>query len=410
MRSIIFFSILGGMLVGNLLWWRRAYRLARSLPKPLAWRTAIAFWSGTMFLIVVMVVLSRGISDRFINWAPSWLVAAVYIWHVLFALEWLVWRGIVNLVKLAAAGVRRVFSPRPLAESPASADLTLSSRRQFLTAAAVVAPPALVTLAAWRAVSQFDEFRTRSVSLLIPNLPPALEGLRIAHVSDIHIGKFSDDALLRAVVEKTNALKPDLICYTGDLIDYDLADIPAGLAALRKWDPRFGLCLCEGNHDLMTSRPGFEDQVTRAGFPMPINGSHSVTVRGQEIQLLGLRWGGADQRDQNIGNSDEDIASSVRDVVRQINPGAFPILLAHHPHAFDYIGDANVPLTLAGHTHGGQIVFGPIAPAALRFRYISGLYRHPNGRQLFVSNGVGNWFPLRIGAPAEIVDITLRGA
>jgi predicted MPP superfamily phosphohydrolase len=266
-----------------------------------------------------------------------------------------------------------------------------------------------VTLAGWHAKREFDLFRTNRVTLAIPNLPPQLQGLVIAHVSDIHIGKFSDDALLKAVVERTNALKPDLICYTGDLIDYDLADIPAGVAAMRKWDPRFGLCLCEGNHDLMTSRPEFEDAITQAGFPMPINGSHSITVRGQEIQLLGLRWGTSDLSNPNGGNSDADIADSVQSVIPQIRPGAFPILLAHHPHAFDYLGDANIPLTLAGHTHGGQINLGPIHPAALRFRYISGLYQKQNGKQLFVSNGVGNWFPLRIGAPAEIVEITLRG-
>jgi predicted MPP superfamily phosphohydrolase len=105
-------------------------------------------------------------------------------------------------------------------------------------------------------------------------------------------------------------------------------------------------------------------------------------------------------------HGDEAIAASWRELGAQRVGNAFAILLAHHPHAFDYATD--VPLTLAGHTHGGQLMltenmgFGPAM-----FRYWSGMYRKEN-RTLVVSNGVGNWFPLRARAPAEIVHLTLR--
>jgi len=84
--------------------------------------------------------------------------------------------------------------------------------------------------------------------------------------------------------------------------------------------------------------------------------------------------------------------------------------MAHHPHAFDAAADAGLPLTLSGHTHGGQLMlneqlgFGPAL-----FHYWSGLYTRGRSK-LIVSNGVGNWFPLRVNAPAEIVHITLRQA
>jgi predicted MPP superfamily phosphohydrolase len=97
-------------------------------------------------------------------------------------------------------------------------------------------------------------------------------------------------------------------------------------------------------------------------------------------------------------------------LLAQRQPNAFPILLAHHPHAFDLASQANIPLTLSGHTHGGQLMlshnvgFGP-----LMYRYWSGLYTR-GGSQLLVSNGVGNWFPLRVHAPAEILHVTLRRA
>ena len=90
-------------------------------------------------------------------------------------------------------------------------------------------------------------------------------------------------------------------------------------------------------------------------------------------------------------------------------PDAFPILMAHHPHAFDPAAAAGIPLTLAGHTHGGQVIIGGLSPAALIYRYWSGLYRKGDSF-CFVSNGVGNWFPLRLGATAEVVHLTLRRA
>jgi uncharacterized protein len=109
-------------------------------------------------------------------------------------------------------------------------------------------------------------------------------------------------------------------------------------------------------------------------------------------------------------NQDAAIAGAVADVLRHRDPDAFPILLAHHPHAFDPAIKAGLPLTLSGHTHGGLVMLdqhegvGPIL-----FRYWSGLYTRGSS-QLVVSNGVGNWFPLRVQAPAEIVHLTLRCA
>ena len=102
----------------------------------------------------------------------------------------------------------------------------------------------------------------------------------------------------------------------------------------------------------------------------------------------------------------------MEDILRQRDPRAFPILLAHHPHAWNYCGD--IPLTLSGHTHGGQLMwderhgFGP-----MMFQYWTGLYRRAAmlgrpAQALVVNNGIGNWFPLRSRAPAEILHLTLK--
>src|SRR5262249_11454453 len=132
-------------------------------------------------------------------------------------------------------------------------------------------------------------------------------------------------------------------------------------------------------------------------------------VRGVPIQFLGIRWGqmvdGAHRKSNNTV-----IHDAVQRVLAQRDASAFPILLGHHPHAFDAAKEAGIPLTLSGHTHGGPLMLNErLGAGALFIRYWSGLYQSGNS-SLVVSNGAGNWFPLRINAPAEIVKITLKAA
>jgi predicted MPP superfamily phosphohydrolase len=161
--------------------------------------------------------------------------------------------------------------------------------------------------------------------------------------------------------------------------------------------------MCEGNHDLIQDRLIFEHDVKRSGIPLLLNESMTIDVRNHPIQLLGIKWGGR-------SGFDPATNAHVANTLRLRDQNAFPILLAHHPHAFDPAAEANIPLTLAGHTHGGQIMLTKnFGPGPLMYKYWSGLY-HKDQSQLVVSNGVGNWFPLRINAPAEILHLTLRPA
>jgi predicted MPP superfamily phosphohydrolase len=167
----------------------------------------------------------------------------------------------------------------------------------------------------------------------------------------------------------------------------------------------FGIAIIEGNHDLIENPRKFETRVRASGIPFLLDESMIVDVRGFPLQLFGLSW----TRVYGKGR-DAAIAAAVNKLLTQREPNAFPILLAHHPHAFDAAADAQLPLTLSGHTHGGQLMlneqlgFGPAM-----FRYWSGLYERGTSK-LIVSNGVGNWYPLRMNAPAEIVHLTLRRA
>lgn len=163
--------------------------------------------------------------------------------------------------------------------------------------------------------------------------------------------------------------------------------------------------MIEGNHDLIENGIEFEQRVKASGLSLLLDESTVREVRGYPVQFMGLRWM------DSVGTPGDVITPwQVRKLVKQRQPDAFPVLLAHHPHAFDAAVENGLPLTLTGHTHGGQLMLDKnIGVGPMLFRYWSGFYKRGDS-QLIVSNGVGNMFPIRINAPAEIVHITLKCA
>jgi uncharacterized protein len=414
----MFYVILGLMLALDLAWWRYADGLLRPVRRARLWRGLAAAFAVSQLLLLCWMVLARRLGGAgFDGLTPTPLISAAYLWHLialpLLLLLWIA-TGVVTMPWRLARWLRRerVEDPghrvTPGEAAAAAADLALEpqtcvapSRRQFLGAAFAAAPPVLTAgTVAFSAVTM-DRFRVRPLTVPVPNLPRDFDGLSIAHVTDVHVGRFTDAPQLRAIVEATNKLDADFVLLTGDLINNALADLSGGIAAVEQMQSRHGSYLCVGNHDLIEDGPAFVAR-TRARLPLLVGESRTLSHNGRPVQLLGLPW---TRREAAIGESvDRLLARERRD------PDAFPILLAHHPHAFDAAAEAGVPLTVAGHTHGGQLMlsdrvgFGP-----LMYRYWSGLYTR-QASSLVVSNGVGNWFPLRVHAPAEIVHITLRRA
>jgi predicted MPP superfamily phosphohydrolase len=388
------------MLGGDFAWWWRAHRWLRPLPRRRVWRSALAAFMIAQIGGLALVLGSRvnpGLQELVLA-RP--FVAFVYVWHLLVLLPLLLcWAaaGVGTGVVAAARWIVRLRKPAP----PLLVADGLS-RREFLGAAAAIAPAVLTFGTSAVAVPQLTRFRVRRMELPLADLPPALDGMTIAHVTDIHVGRFTHGSVLEDIVRTTNDLRADLVLMTGDLINFSLSDLPVALDVAKNLRGTHGVFMCEGNHDLIENGAEFERRTKDAGVPLLINESTSVKVRGAAVQLLGLRWGGP----FNGRGGDLGIAASARELLAQREAGAFPILLAHHPHAFDFAG--GIPLTLAGHTHGGQIMFTETTGfGPWMFRYWSGVYESA-GRKLVVSNGVGNWFPLRTWAPAEIVHLTLR--
>jgi predicted MPP superfamily phosphohydrolase len=415
--------ILGLMLALDLGWWWYSDRLLRPLRYARLWRGLVAVFMATQVFMIFWTLAARRFGPGFDQLTPKTLISATYLWHLIALPAVLaIWiaAGVVTMPWRLARWVRREHVEHPRhhitgAEAAgAAADLALEpqtcvapSRRQFLGGAIAAAPPLLTAGTVGFASLTLNDFRVRRIDLWLPTLPNALDGLSIAHVTDVHVGRFTEGPQLRRIAEATNKLGADLVLLTGDLINNSLSDLPAALDGVKRIDARAGVYMCEGNHDLFDGVGAFRRRVKDAGVSLLVGESDVVTINGHPVQLLGAAWArGATARPP--GSYDEVLAANLPPLLAHRRPDAFPILLAHHPHAFDFAAEAGIPLTLAGHTHGGQLMlsrrvgFGP-----LMYRYWSGLYRR-NDSALVVSNGVGNWFPLRVGAPAEIVHITLR--
>lgn len=298
-----------------------------------------------------------------------------------------------------------------IARSTGGGNAALLTRRRLLLSAAIAVPPLVATGAVGVSLGQLHRFRVRKLDVDVPGLPPALDGITVAHVTDMHIGRFTFGRKVDDVARTVNALKPDLVLITGDIIDYRVADLPVAFEMLKRLERPDRVFLCEGNHDLFQSRADFEgtidDFTKHYGIPLLVNETRLVRINGANVQVLGLRYGDVDARDYP---QERQIADNMKQLRPQVLRDAFPILMAHHPHAFDPATAAGLPLTFCGHTHGGQLMLTKnLGAGPLLFKYWSGLYRKPNSR-LVVANGVGNWFPLRVNAPAEIIFATLRRA
>jgi predicted MPP superfamily phosphohydrolase len=392
--SVIITSILIGIPLLSIVWFVWADRRLKSLKAPNLLR-GISF--ATLLLILgafAWMILARQnvISAK----VPSLLYSLLLIWGMLalpfLALPMMTGWSITRIIQ------QLFFRKKPT--PPASAESAPEvSRRQFLGTTAV-AVPLLATFGATAiSVTQRNHFRIREITVPIRGLPRDLDGLRIAHLSDTHVGKFTHGKLLIDLAEATNRLKADLVLLTGDLIDQSLDDLPEALDMVRRIDPRSGLYLIEGNHDLFEGPEKFASGVKSAGFNLLRDENAVLDVKGHPLELLGIRW-------SNHGVPFDPLVDHVFN--QRHNPEALPILLAHHPHAFDRAAELGIPLTLAGHTHGGQIMLTPeIGAGPMMFKYWSGLYQKKN-TNLVVSNGAGNWFPLRTAAPAEIVHITVK--
>jgi predicted MPP superfamily phosphohydrolase len=268
-------------------------------------------------------------------------------------------------------------------------------------------------------------YRLVPVDVPLPHLPPGLEGLRIVHLSDLHIGDFMTRKAIRRAVDLINAVQPDLAVLTGDLISNARDPLEDCIAELSRLRAPLGVWGCHGNHEQWA---GMETQAqalfTRYGMHLLRQQCVELSWHGGQFNLIGVD----DQRDRRRSG---DPSAMLHGVNRLVRPDIPNILLSHNPDTFPRAAALGIELSLAGHTHGGQIrvAFGrrQWSPASLMTPFVAGLYCLPLGPEayttgdgmscprhsayLYVNRGLGTFLlPIRLGVPPEITVLTLRAA
>ena len=240
--------------------------------------------------------------------------------------------------------------------------------------------------------------RLRRVEIPLARWPESLDGFRIVQISDIHIGPLLDRRFAEQVVSRVNALAPDLVAVTGDLVDGGVRQLARDVEPFGGLRARHGVYFVTGNHDHYSGADSWVSHIRSLGLRPLRNERVCIRVGEAAFDLIGVDDHRGDWRDG--GGEDLPRAVEGRDSTRPA------VLLAHDPSTFERASKLGVDLQLSGHTHGGQIwPFGLLVRLVIPF--VAGRYAK-NGAELYVSRGTGFWGPpMRIFAPAEITEITL---
>ena len=297
------------------------------------------------------------------------------------------------------------------------------SRRTFFQYAAVLAGSFPFLAATYGFAAGRLRYMVERVDVPVANLPPELDGLRIAQLSDIHIGDYMPPHEIARAVDMANELRPDISFVTGDFVSSEGDPLDVCISELSRLRAPLGVWGCNGNHEIYA---GVEDEAEKLfrekGMRLLRASAVVVEHNGGRFNLMGVDY----QRDHmTSGERTGPMLSEIERLIRRDMPN---VLLSHNPNSFRRAAELGIELRLAGHTHGGQvkveIVDHSVSPARLISPFVAGLYRLPmaqgngasagNGLQkaaLYVNRGLGTFgFPVRIGVPPEITLLTLRRA
>lgn len=280
------------------------------------------------------------------------------------------------------------------------------SRRTFLKKAALTAAGIIALPPTAYGYARYAERRwleVNKVTLSLPRLPQGMDGIRIVQFSDVHLGFHYDTDELFRLAETINGLQPDIICFTGDLVDYEIGKDGVRYAeALANMKAALGKFSVLGNHDYFNESAEVAGLLTEGGFRMLRNDLAAVQHGGSTMWIAGVE-------DMWMGKPD------VKEATRLAKPKDFVMLLAHCPDFADVAVDHQVDLQLSGHTHGGQVripLLGHVVTPKYGKKYVIGGYTLGDHKlQLYVNRGIGvSQHPIRFLCRPELTVLTLRQA
>src|ERR1700730_16807442 len=457
LRIAIALTILTTLFLSQRFWYRSIWRTTSN------WRIVWLRVTARLVYIVLLVLMIGSLADGFRVghhphiiptdnlieiFAGLWFTSALFAYFAVTVV-----RVIDRLWALVRSAARRNFGPTPSAEAKSIVPLAPSaaaaaemvpdpSRRYLFRTASTLAGAAPFLSVMYGFAAERLDYHVHRVEIPTANLPPALDGMKIVQLSDIHLSGYMSRTDVRRAVEMANELGADLAVVTGDFISGPsdpLADCIAEISRLRAPLGVFG---CNGNHEIYArAEDAAESLFAQAGMKLLRHENVQLTVRGAHFNLLGVDY----QRERTASGQRLQMLPDLAPLVRRDMPN---ILLSHNPNTFNRAAELGIELSLSGHTHGGQIqveiLDHRLSPARFITDYIAGLYQRPlmapsldtprysrvdgyseaprvsrvpavvnaaGMASLYVNRGLGTvGAPVRIGVPPEITLIVLRRA
>jgi predicted MPP superfamily phosphohydrolase len=456
LRVVIGLGILGMLFLSQRFWYRAIWRMTSN------WGSQVLRVAARLIYATLLLLIVGAIADGFrmgrgghilsgVNlitvFAGLWFFSALFAYLAVKLVRGIdktwAWLHAAYHLKTNPAPSETPSTPvagAPYSSAPAAAELISNpSRRYFFKTATALAGAGPFLTAVYGFAAERLDYQVRHVDIPVPNLPAGLEGMKIVQISDIHLSSYMPRLQVRRAVNMANDLGADLALVTGDFITgagdpiADCIDEVKGLRA------PLGVWGCNGNHEIYARAEDTAQLLfAQAGMKLLRSENAQLTFNGASFNLIGVDY----QRERTNGGRRVQLLQRVEPLVRRDMPN---LLMSHNPNAFNRAAELGIELTLAGHTHGGQIqveiLDHRLSPARFITDYVAGLYHRPMfapapneransassafetnhgslfpGRSsalasIYVNRGLGTvGAPVRLGVPPEITLLTLRRA
>ncbi|MDE7159297.1 MAG: metallophosphoesterase [Muribaculaceae bacterium] len=283
----------------------------------------------------------------------------------------------------------------------------------IFNALALVTAGGCLCMSAYGSVFGWRRLTVDRITINSPKIPVAFDDYKIVQLSDFHIGTYAlSPGAVRKIVDRVNSLDPDLIVFTGDLVNSDPAEVEEFVGELSRLKARDGVLSVLGNHDYCLYREykapdnpvkacaRLRDKERKMGWRLLLNESAVITRGSDTLAIIGV---------ENAGSRNFPDRSDLKGAMEGVDSVAFKILLSHDPSHWEreVVPDTDIDLTLSGHTHAMQLKIGGWSPSKWIYPEWGGLY-DDGAQKLYVSTGVGENIPFRLGAWPQIVLLTLN--
>lgn len=433
-RILIMVPLLALFLLAQVYWFRKIWELAGRTRRPTLRRVARGMGAIGLLCVVSLLLLDAFLSRRDILWRYAGIIGVVGLWVTSALWAYIAVKAVSTadwLWSLASRLWRRSQPAAPASDAsaaeiePVPVDHT---RREFLQTATLIAGALPFACGGYGFFVGRREYQVREVTLPVSGWPHALDNLRIVQLSDIHIGSYMSVSDVRRVVDLSNDLAADLAVVTGDFLTGAGDPLEDCIRELSRLRAPLGVWGCNGNHEIYAEAEALAAKLfARDGMALLRQESVELVRHSQRFNLIGVDY----QRPRDTDDRPLAMLDGAEPLVRRDMPN---ILLSHNPNAFPRAAEMGIELTLAGHTHGGQvkveILDRTVSPARFLTPYIAGLFKRPLGASgemedeqawaaapsrpaslLYVNSGLGTIFaPVRLGVPPEISLFTLRRA